>query len=139
MPAIVGKVVCPDRVVCVTVLPMRARFMSAGTVPDCSEALTMFIFIGANVSALSFSILVGTGHRVECTSLRGGVQDDMFDVYYCGLRKLSECVISMNTWCLIFGYCRFSTCINSAYNPRNLVNEECVETFKEGGVRHQSS
>ena len=55
----------------------------------------------------------------------------MFDVCYRGPRKLVECVISMKTWCLIFGHCRFSTCINSAYNPRNLVNEECVETFRE--------
>ena len=60
------------------------------------------------------------------------MHDDMSDVCYRGLRKLVECVISMKTWCLIFGHCRFSTCINSAYNPRNLVNEECVETFREG-------
>ena len=56
----------------------------------------------------------------------------MFDVCHCGIRKLVECVISMKTWCLIFGRCRFSTCINSAYNPRNRVNEKCVETFREG-------
>ena len=56
----------------------------------------------------------------------------MFDVCYCGLRKLVECVISTKTWCLIFGHRRFSTCINSAYNLRNLVNEECVETFRKG-------
>ena len=45
--------------------------MSAGTVLDWSEALTIFIIIGANVSALSFSVLVGTGSsaqvlEVEC-------------------------------------------------------------------------
>ena len=57
---------------------------------------------------------------------------DMFYVCYRGLRKLVECVFSMKTWYLISGHCRFSTCINSAYNPRNLVNEECVETFMEG-------
>ena len=46
-------------------------FVSAGTVPDCNEALPIFIIIGTNVSALSFSILVGTGSsaqvlEVEC-------------------------------------------------------------------------
>ena len=60
------------------------------------------------------------------------MHDDMFDDCYCGLRKSVECVISMKTWCLIFGHRRFSTCINSAYNPRYIVNEECVETFREG-------
>ena len=56
----------------------------------------------------------------------------MFDICYRGIRKFVECLISVKTRCLIFGRCSFSTRINSAHNPRNLVDEECVETVSEG-------
>ena len=50
-----------------------------------SEALTICITIGANVSALSFSIFVCTGSSAQV------LEDDMCDVCYSELRKLVVC------------------------------------------------
>ena len=52
-----------------------ACFIAAGTTPDCSELLTMSVMMGASVSMLSFSRLVGIGsssHDFEedCTIIR---------------------------------------------------------------------
>ena len=52
-----------------------ACFIAAGTTPDCSELLTMSVMMGASVSMLSFSMLVGIGsssHDFEedCTMIR---------------------------------------------------------------------
>ena len=54
---------------------ISACFIAAGTTPDCSDLLTMSVIIGASVSMLSFSKLVGIGSSShdfddDCTMIR---------------------------------------------------------------------